>query len=67
MRNLTLISEHEVRVPVGNTTCATYDLDEDIVYVASERYTLDGGVEVDLWKVQSQVTVRLMSNPLTHS
>jgi elongator complex protein 1 len=65
MRNLAFISAHEVKIPIGNATCATYDLDEDTTYVASERCTLDGEVEVDLWKVQSQFTVRLVSN--THN
>lgn len=50
MRNLALTSESIVNFSTGNIVSLTYDLDEDIAYVASERLTLDGEVEVDLWK-----------------
>ncbi len=57
MRSLTLISDSELNVAAGHITSSTYDLDEDIVYVASERNDPDGEVEVDLWRIPSFVPI----------
>ena len=55
MRNLALISSWDSPIPRANITATTFDLDENVIYVSSERHTLDGEVEIDLWKIdQSQ-------------
>jgi len=56
MRSLTLISTWEVDVPPGNVTATTYDLDEHVIYVASERNNPDGEVEIELWKIEERHT-----------
>ena len=56
MRNLALISSWESFLPSSSSiTATTIDLDENVIYVASEHITLDGQVQVDVWKMnQSQ-------------
>ena len=55
MRNLTLISSWDSPIPRSNITEIAFDLDENVIYVSSEHNDLDGGVEIDLWKIdQSQ-------------
>lgn len=55
MRNLSLISSWASHIASANITATTFDLDENIIYVSSERDALDGEIEVELWKIdQSQ-------------
>lgn len=55
MRNLALISSWDSPIPRASITATTFDLDENVIYVSSERNNLDGEVEIDLWKIdQSQ-------------
>ncbi|PPQ93843.1 hypothetical protein CVT25_013552 [Psilocybe cyanescens] len=55
MRNLSLISSWASHIPSANITVTTFDLDENVIYVSSERDALDGEIEVELWKIdQSQ-------------
>jgi len=51
MRNLTLISSWSSHLQSANITATTFDLDENVIYVSSERDNLDGEVEVELWKI----------------
>ncbi|KAF9047491.1 pol II transcription elongation factor [Panaeolus papilionaceus] len=52
MRNLALISSWESSIPSSSLTSSTYDLDENAIYLTSERKSPDGEVDVDLWKLQ---------------
>lgn len=51
MRNLTFISSWDSQIPSANVTATTFDLDENVIYAASEARNLDGEVEVELWKI----------------
>ena len=53
MRNLALISSWESFLPSSSSgiTATTIDLDENVIYVASEHTTLDGQVQVNVWKM----------------
>jgi elongator complex protein 1 len=54
MRNLALISSWDSFLPSSSSssiTATTIDLDENVIYVASEHSTLDGQVEVGVWKM----------------
>ena len=53
MRNLALISSWDSFLPSSSSsiTATTIDLDKNVIYVASEHTTLDGQVEVDVWKM----------------
>lgn len=54
MRNLSLIATEYDSFSYANTniTAVAFDLDEDVLYTASERKTLDGEVEVEIWRVR---------------
>ena len=53
MRNLALISSWESFLPPSSSsiTATTIDLDENVIYAASEHTTLDGQVQVNVWKM----------------
>ena len=51
MRNLTLISSWESQITTAKVTATTFDLDENVIYAASEAPNLDGEVDVALWKI----------------
>ena len=51
MRNLTLIATESSSLSNLNLTSTAIDLDENVVYAASEQQTLDGEVAVELWRV----------------
>ena len=51
MRNLTLISSWDSFLQPPCISATTIDLDENVIYVASEHNTLDGQVEVGVWKM----------------
>jgi hypothetical protein len=53
MRNLSLISSWDSFLPSPSSiTATTIDLDENVIYVASEHNTLDGEVEVGIWRMK---------------
>ncbi|KAH6910413.1 pol II transcription elongation factor [Coprinopsis sp. MPI-PUGE-AT-0042] len=56
MRNLSLIASDYTSFSYANTnwTATALDLDEGILYAASETKNLDGEVDVELWKVGSK-------------
>ena len=52
MRNLALLGVTRLRLSLGSgsfISATTLDLDENVVYIASERGT-DESIEVDVWK-----------------
>lgn len=53
MRNLSLVATEHDSLSYANAhlTATAFDLDENVLYAASERKNLDGEVEVELWKV----------------
>lgn len=51
MRNLTLIVTESSSLSNLNLTSTAIDLDENVIYAASEQQTLDGEVAVELWRV----------------
>lgn len=51
MRNLTLIATESSSLSNLNLTSTAIDLDENVIYAASEQQTLDGEVAVELWRV----------------
>jgi elongator complex protein 1 len=51
MRNLTLIATESSSFANLNLTSTAIDLDENVIYAASEQQTLDGEVAVELWRV----------------
>ena len=53
MRNLALISSWDSFLSSSSSsiTATTIDLDENVIYVASENTSLDGQVQVDVWKM----------------
>jgi len=51
MRNLALISSWDSFLPSSNITATTIDLDENVIYVASEHNNLDGEIRVNVWKM----------------
>ena len=51
MRNLALISSWDSFLQSSSITGTTIDLDENVIYVASEHHTLDGEVEVGVWRM----------------
>ncbi|KAK7472275.1 putative elongator complex protein 1 [Stygiomarasmius scandens] len=55
MRNLSLASTKTVSLGQNANVCyTTIDLDRNVLYVASERVTPDGEVEVELWKIEGE-------------
>lgn len=53
MRNLTLAASTLTVLQNANVSATTIDLDENVIYVTSERQNLDGEVEVEIWKVDN--------------
>jgi len=51
MRNLTLIATESSSFANLNLTSTAIDLDENVIYAASEQLTLDGEVAVEIWHV----------------
>jgi len=53
MRNLSLIATEYNSFGYANATvtATAFDIDENVLYAASERKNGDGEVEVELWKV----------------
>ena len=74
MRNLSLIASDYTSFSYANTnwSATALDLDEGILYAASETKNLNGEIDVELWKVGSkrpltndQVQVCSLSNKRT--
>lgn len=51
MRNLTLYATSTADLHNARVTATTIDLDENVVYAASERQDPDGNVDVEIWNV----------------
>lgn len=57
MRNLSLASTSTSSLPdvKANVTATAIDLDENTLYIASERQNADADVVVEIWKSKSWV------------
>jgi len=51
MRNIALTATAITSLPNANVTATTIDIDENVLYAASERQSPDADVQVDIWKV----------------
>lgn len=56
MRNLTLTATTTTAFHNANISATTIDLDEGVIYAASERQSPDGEVEVEIWKMPQTET-----------
>jgi len=54
MRNLGLRAVHNIAFPNANLSAVAIDLEEDAIYVASERQNADANIEVEIFKLGSQ-------------
>jgi len=54
MRNLGLRAVHNVALPNANLSAVAIDLEEDTIYVTSERQNGDIDIEVEVLKLGSQ-------------
>jgi len=54
MRNLGLRAVHNIAFPNANLSAVAIDLEEDAIYVASERQNADADIEVEIFKFGSQ-------------
>jgi len=53
MRNLGLRVVHDIALPNANISAVAIDLEEDAIYVASERQNADADIEVEIFKLES--------------
>lgn len=51
MRNLLLAASQLASIPNANLTGTAIDLDQNVLYTASERANADGEVEIEIWQV----------------
>ncbi|KAF9012601.1 IKI3 family-domain-containing protein [Cyathus striatus] len=51
MRNISLIASQVSTLPNSQLTAVAVDLDESVIYITSEQHSLDGNVDVEVWKV----------------
>jgi elongator complex protein 1 len=51
MRNISLCSAEIISFSGVNICATTIDLDQNVLYAASERQNFDNDVEIDIWKV----------------
>ncbi|KAG6856745.1 hypothetical protein H0H87_001089 [Tephrocybe sp. NHM501043] len=51
MRNLTLYATSVADLKNANIAATAIDLDENVIYAASERQDADGNVEIEVWNV----------------
>lgn len=51
MRNLSLSATTFTTFPDVNISATAIDLDQNVIYVTSERQNPDGNVEVEIWSV----------------
>ena len=54
MRNLGLRAVHNIALPNANLSAVAIDLEEDAIYVTSERQNADTDIEVEIFKLESQ-------------
>jgi elongator complex protein 1 len=61
MRNLGLRAVHDIALPDANVSAVAIDLEQDAIYVTSERQNADADIEVEVYKLESQedATVRV--------
>lgn len=54
MRNLGLRAVHNVALPNTDISAVAIDLEQDAIYVTSERQNADADIEVEVFKLESQ-------------
>jgi hypothetical protein len=54
MRNLGLRAVHDIQLPNANLSSVAIDLEEDVIYVTSERQNADADTEVEVFKLEPQ-------------
>jgi elongator complex protein 1 len=54
MRNLGLRAVHSIVLPNANISAVAIDLEEDVIYVTSERQNADADIEVEIFKLELQ-------------
>lgn len=54
MRNLGLRAVRDIQLPNANLSAVTIDLEEDVIYVTSERQNADADTEVEIFKLEPQ-------------
>ena len=54
MRNLGLQAIQGITLPNANLSSVAIDLEEDAIYVTSERQNADADIEVEIFKLESQ-------------
>ena len=56
MRNLSLSSYETLSVSGANFSSTALDLDQNVLYVASERQNFDADTEVEIWRIELDST-----------
>ena len=56
MRNLGLRAVQNIALPNANISAVAIDLEEDTIYLTSERQNADADVEVEILKLEFQQT-----------
>jgi hypothetical protein len=51
MRNISLAATVVTSLPSNNVTSTTIDVDDNVLYAASEHQNPDANVQVSIWKV----------------
>ena len=67
MRNLGLQAVQNIALPNANLSAVAIDLEEDAIYVTSERQNADADIEVEIFKLelqQNDKTVQFRGLPL---
>lgn len=57
MRSLSLAARTNIFIPNVKLSCTVSDLDENVLYIASETQNLDGEVEVQIWRTSLNESV----------
>ena len=52
MRNLGLRDVQDIALPSANISAVAIDLEEDAIYVTSERQNADADIEVEIFKLE---------------
>jgi len=52
MRNLGLRAVHNIALPNVNLSAVAIDIEEDAIYVTSERQNADADIEVEIFKLE---------------
>jgi elongator complex protein 1 len=69
MRNLGLQTVQNIPLPDANISAVAIDLEEDAIYVTSERQNADADVEVEIFKLglEQNEAVQVCGSRMMHS